>query len=76
MGAGQNEKVNQQLFLKQVPLGIAGPEDFETKQSSSPECGDGQVLVESHYFGLDAALRLIVRDSDEFLFRVRPGDLV
>ena len=25
---------------------------------------------------LDAALRLIVRDSDEFLFRVQPGDLI
>ncbi|MFP6801508.1 MAG: NADP-dependent oxidoreductase [Pseudomonadales bacterium] len=76
MSSGQNEKVNQQLFLKQVPTGIAGPEDFEIKESPAPECSDGQVLVESHYFGLDAALRLIVRDSDEFLFRVRPGDLV
>jgi hypothetical protein len=76
MSSGQNEKVNQQLFLKKVPTGIAGPEDFETKQSPAPECEDGQVIVESHYFGLDAALRLIVRDSDEFLFRVRPGDLV
>ena len=35
-----------------------------------------RVLVESHYFGVDAALRLIVRDSDEFLFRVKPGDIV
>lgn len=76
MSSGQNEKVNQQLFLKQVPIGIAGPEDFEIRESPAPECRDGQVLVESHYFGLDAALRLIVRDSDEFLFRVKPGDLV
>lgn len=76
MSSGLNERVNQQLFLKQVPAGIAGPEDFETKESLAPACGDGQVLVESHYFGLDAALRLIVRDSDQFLFRVRPGDLV
>ena len=76
MGAGSNERINQQLFLKQVPVGIAGPKDFETKESTVQECAEGQVLVESHYFGLDAALRLIVRDSDEFLFRVRPGDLV
>lgn len=76
MSSGHNEKVNQQLFLKRVPEGIAGPEDFEAKQLPIPECGDGQVLVESHYLGLDAALRLIVRDSDEFLFRVRPGEIV
>jgi NADPH-dependent curcumin reductase CurA len=62
--------------LKKVPFGIAELDDFEIKQSPAPECGEGEVLVESHYFGVDAALRLIVRDSDEFLFRVKPGDIV
>lgn len=76
MASGLNERVNQQLFLKKVPFGIAESDDFETKQSPAPECGEGEVLVESHYFGVDAALRLIVRDSDEFLFRVKPGDIV
>ncbi len=76
MTSGQNERKNKQLFLKQVPQGIAGPDDFEVRESEVPEVGPGEVLVESHYFGLDAALRLIVRDSDEFLFRVKPGDLV
>ena len=76
MPPGINERVNQQLFLKKVPFGIAESDDFETKQSPAPECGEGEVLVESHYFGIDAALRLIVRDSDEFLFRVKPGDIV
>lgn len=76
MTTGTNERINQQVFLKRVPEGIAGPEDFEVRESEIPSLKDGEVLVESHYFGLDAALRLIVRDSDEFLFRVRPGDLV
>ena len=76
MPSGINERVNQQLFLKKVPFGIAELDDFEIKQSPAPECGEGEVLVESHYFGVDAALRLIVRDSDEFLFRVKPGDIV
>ncbi len=76
MSSGINERTNQQLYLKQVPEGIAGPDDFEVRDASVPPLQDGEVLVESHYFGLDAALRLIVRDSDEFLFRVRPGDLV
>lgn len=76
MTRGLNERVNQQLFLKKVPVGEADVADFETKQSPVPECGEGEVLVEAHYFGVDAALRLIVRDSDEFLFRVKPGDIV
>ena len=76
MKAGSNERMNQQLFLKQVPAGIAGPDDFEVQNNPIPELVAGQVLIESHYIGVDAALRLIVRDSDEFLFRVKPGDLV
>jgi NADPH-dependent curcumin reductase CurA len=71
-----NEGINLQLHLKQVPDGIAGPDDFEVRETPVPEIGDGEVLVRAHYLGVDAALRLIVRDSKDFLFRVEPGDLV
>ena len=71
-----NEVRNQQVLLARHPEGIAGPGDFEIVETPMPSPGDGQFLVEAHYVGLDAALRLIVRDTDEFLFRVRPGDLV
>lgn len=71
-----NEGVNLQLHLKRVPEGLAGPGDFEVRETEIPRPGDGEVLVRAHYFGLDAALRLIVRDSKDFLFRVEPGDLV
>ena len=71
-----NEQSNVQLLLRRVPEGDAVPEDFETVEAPMPEVGENQVLVETHYVGVDAALRLIVRDSDEFLFRVKPGDLV
>lgn len=76
MNDGQNEKTNQRLFLKQVPDGLAGPDDFEVREETLPQLDEGELLVESHFVGLDAALRLITRDSDEFLFRVRPGDPV
>jgi NADPH-dependent curcumin reductase CurA len=76
MTSGSNERTNRQVLLKKVPTGISGPDDFEVKESVLAPLGDGEVLVESHYFGVDAALRLIVRDSDEFLFRVKPGDIV
>lgn len=71
-----NERSNQQVFLARIPSGIAGPDDFMVREAPMPAPGPGEVLIESHYVGLDAALRLITRDSDEFLFRVRPGDLV
>ena len=76
MDPSTNEGANSQLYLKRVPNGIAGPEDFEVRTAPIPATGPGEVLVEAHYLSVDAALRLIVRDSDEFLFRVRPGDLV
>jgi len=71
-----NEAQNLQLRLKQHPTGIAGPGDFECVTEAMPTPAEGELLVQTHYVGLDAALRLIVRDSDEFLFRVQPGDLV
>ncbi len=76
MTQGNNEIKNEQLLLARVPDGLTVAEDFRVQQTALPDLEDGQVLVESHYFGIDAALRLIVRDSDEFLFRVKPGDLV
>ena len=71
-----NESENQQLFLKRVPQGLAGPDDFECRSTPMPVPNAGEVLVQNHYLAVEAALRLIVRDSDEFLFRVKPGDLV
>ena len=76
MSESSNEGVNLQLHLKQIPEGIAGPEDFEVREAEVPQIADGEVLVQAHYLSVDAALRLIVRDSDEFLFRVRPGDMI
>ncbi len=73
---GSNERVNQQLVLKRHPEGLAGPDDFDVRESPIQDPDEGELLIESHYLSVDAALRLIVRDSDEFLFRVRPGDLV
>ena len=76
MSEGQNERLNTQLVLKSVPEGLTEITDFETREVEIPSLENGQVLVESHFVGVDAALRLIVRDSDEFLFRVKPGDIV
>ena len=59
-----------------MPEWLTEVSDFESREVDLPPLESGQVLVESHFVGIDAALRLIVRDSDEFLFRVKPGDIV
>ena len=67
---------NKQLILAKHPNGLTEIDDFELKEAEVPEINDGELLIQTHYIGVDAALRLIVRDSDEFLFRVQPGDLI
>ncbi len=45
MNDGQNEKTNQRLFLKQVPDGLAGPDDFEVREETLPLLEEGELLV-------------------------------
>ncbi len=66
----------QQLFMRRHPDGLPRIDDFEVREATTPEPDEGQILLAPHYVGVDAALRLIMRDSEEFLFRVRPGDLI
>ena len=70
-------KANNQVVLKSVPQGLLSAEHLEVRQAPYPaDPAAGEVLVESHYVSLDAALRLITRDSKDFLFRVAPGDVI
>ena len=76
MNTLSNEAHNAQVYLKQVPEGLLGADDFEVRDAPVPAPAEGEILIRTHYLSVDAALRLIVRDSDDFLFRVKPGDLV
>ena len=67
---------NKKLLLAKYPDGLAELDDFIAEEVDVPDIGDNELLIQSHYVGVDAALRLIVRDSDEFLFRVQPGDII
>jgi hypothetical protein len=75
MAAGRNDR-NQQLLVRETPKGEVGPEHFEVQETDIPSPGEGEVLIETHYLTMDAALRLIMRNSSDFLFRLGPGDLV
>lgn len=67
---------NKKLLLAKYPNGLAELDDFIAEEVEVPNIVDNELLIQSHYVGVDAALRLIVRDSDEFLFRVQPGDII
>ena len=67
---------NKKLLLAKYPNGLAELDDFISEEVEVPNIVDNELLIQSHYVGVDAALRLIVRDSDEFLFRVQPGDII
>ena len=43
MNDGQNEKSNQRLFLKRVPDGLAGPDDFEVREETLPQLEEGEL---------------------------------
>ena len=59
---------NKKLLLAKYPNGLAELDDFISEEVEVPNIVDNELLIQSHYVGVDAALRLIVRDSDEFLF--------
>ena len=63
---------NKKLILAKYPNGLTKLDDFLTQELDIPELGNNELLIQTHYVGVDAALRLIVRNSDEFLFRVMP----
>jgi NADPH-dependent curcumin reductase CurA len=75
MTTGRNDS-NKQLYVRSTPAGEAGPEHFEVREAPVPVPADGEVLIESHFLSMDAALRLLLRNSTDFLFRLAPGDLV
>ena len=60
MSQANNEGTNLQLYLKNIPQGIAGPDDFEVREAEIPQTGAGELLIQAHYLSVDAALRLIV----------------
>jgi NADPH-dependent curcumin reductase CurA len=69
-----NRPPGQSLYMRRFPVGLPSEDDFEVREAPAPKPAEGQILLAPRYVGVDAALRLIMRDSEEFLFRVRPGD--
>ena len=72
----KNSYKNEKVILSKYPSGIARKENFAVITEEIDNIGKNELLIKSKFVGLDAALRLLIRDSDEFLFRVRENDIL
>src|SRR5690242_5800924 len=60
-------KVNRQWKLRARPLGRAKESDFEWSESTTPEPGDGQILVRIIYLSLDPTNRVWMEPVDTYM---------
>lgn len=67
---------NKKVILSKYPSGKAKKENFCIAEEEISDIKDNEMLVKSKFLGVDAALRLLIRDSDEFLFRVKENDIL
>jgi NADPH-dependent curcumin reductase CurA len=49
--------INRQIVLDQIPQGKLGREHFKLREAPLPKPGEGELLVRTRYFSLDAANR-------------------
>ena len=71
-----NSYQNKKVILSKYPSGKAKKENFCIAEEEISDIKDNEMLVKSKFLGVDAALRLLIRDSDEFLFRVKENDIL
>ena len=72
----KNSYINEKVVLSKYPSGIAKKENFSVIKEDINNISKNDLLIKTKFIGLDAALRLLIRDSDEFLFRVKENDIL
>lgn len=71
-----NERLNGQWRLIARPQGAVSPDNFEWREESVPESGDGQILLRTIYLSLDPANRVWMDDEESYLPPVTIGDVM
>ncbi|MES2264254.1 MAG: NADP-dependent oxidoreductase [Pseudomonadota bacterium] len=66
--------INRQWLLRRRPEGAVGVDDFEFREGTVPELGDGDVLVRSLYFGYDASQRIWITSHGGYMPPVAIGE--
>jgi NADPH-dependent curcumin reductase CurA len=68
--------INRRIVLASRPTGVPGPENFRAEETTLPELGEGQVLLENRVFAIDPAVRGMLDDVKSYLPSVPIGGLI
>lgn len=69
-------KQNRRWVLARRPDGIPRAEDFKLETTSVAEPGEGQILVRTHFIGIDPGMRARLDASDSYAASIPLGSLV
>lgn len=70
------KRANRQVILKTRPAGMPLESDFELIETPLAECGEGELLIRTHFTSVDPYLRGIMREGSGYLGAIAPGDVV
>lgn len=71
-----NNMINHQWVLASRPQGMVAETDFEHKEASMPEPGDGQVLVRVTHIAYEPAMRGWIREGESYVKPVAIGEVM
>lgn len=71
-----SNSMNREWLLVKRPQGVPQPSDYEWRESSIPEPGDGEVLVRVLYAAMDPAIRGWMDPSGNYMDPIPLGDPV
>jgi NADPH-dependent curcumin reductase CurA len=68
------ETLSGEIHLKNRPVGLPGPNDFELVQLPIPDPGPGEVLVRNIYMSVDPYMRGLLRSREGYVPAVQIGE--
>lgn len=67
-------KLNRQILLANRPKGLPDESTFKLIETTIPELGEGEVLVETHYLSVDPYMRGRMRDAKSYAEPFKVGE--
>src|SRR4051812_21480719 len=69
-------RTNRRIVLRQRPSGLLSEDDVEVESAPIPEPGDGEILVQVQWLGIDATVRTWLSRGEGYLPPVEIGEVV
>ena len=67
---------NRQWLLDNRPVGMIGPEHFKYVETTIPEPGEGEVLLETRYLAVDPAMKGWMENRADYVSPLEIGDVM